>query len=68
MSLKPTLLPPELQLLVAWEHALDILVAAARDTAEFEHGKPTGRSRQASIRRLADALRSIDSLASSNTH
>ena len=61
-------LPPGLELLDAWEHALEMLIAAARDAAEFEGGRPTGRSKQASIRRLAEAVRQIDRLSTSNGH
>ena len=45
------------------ERALERLLEAARDTAEFHHGLPTGRSRQASIRRLKQAVDAIDTLA-----
>ena len=66
MTRKHPLLPPELALMDAWERALEQLVAAARDSAEFADDKPHGRSRSASLRRLRDALAVIDVLASSN--
>jgi hypothetical protein len=39
-----------------WEAAIQRLIDAAADTAEFAEGFPTGRSRQVSIRKLASAI------------
>lgn len=47
----------------AWNAALDRLITAAEDTAQFRNDVPIGRSRTASIRRLAaaiDALRALE--------
>lgn len=46
-----------------FEAALGRLLIAAADTAEFRDGQPHGRSRQASIRRLGDALDELHRVA-----
>lgn len=40
----------------AWLEAIDDVLKAAEDTATHASGEPTGRSRQASIRRLKERL------------
>jgi hypothetical protein len=52
-----------LELTDEWSHALEQLVHAARDSAEFADDKPHGRSRSASLRRLALCLVVLDKLA-----
>lgn len=45
-----------------WTAAIQRLYIAARDTAEFVTDRPLGRSRTASIRKLAAAVAAIDEL------
>jgi hypothetical protein len=48
------------EMAAAWLEAIDEVLKAAADTAEFHADQPIGRSRTASIRRLKQA---IDNLA-----
>ena len=48
-----------------WSAAIEQLLEAARDSAEFAAGRPLGRSRTASLRRLAGAIERVDQLARS---
>ena len=45
-----------------WDKAITDLYLAARDSAEFAAGVPTGRSRTVSLRRLAAAVEAVEQL------
>ncbi len=45
-----------------WEEALEQLYLAAKDSAEFAAGVPTGRSRTVSLRKLKAAVDHLEEL------
>ncbi len=53
---KPTLFHP------LWEEAFEQLYRAAKDSADFAPGIPTGRSRTVSLRKLKAAVDRIEDL------
>ncbi len=50
------------ELAAAWLEGIDEVLKAAQDTATHASGEPTGKSRQASIRRLKAALDNLEKL------
>jgi hypothetical protein len=50
------------ELAKAWLESVDDVLQAATDTATHASGEPTGRSRQASIRRLKAAMDKLHKL------
>jgi hypothetical protein len=50
------------ELAAAWLEAIDEVLKAASDTAEFHTGEPIGRSRTASIRRLKTSIDNLEKM------